>query len=86
MIAVADFEGGQILFGSGGINHSANGRNAVGWYTGALGVFTNCRFVGSEVNAVHLIAGHIALQPLNPGAHSITGLTASAVSYSPLKR
>src|SRR5919198_1560771 len=50
------------------IKQPAHRRHAVDWKAGLPAVFTNQRFVGSPVNAVHLVVGDEAVDPPNLGA------------------
>ena len=52
-----------------GIDESAHGGDTIGRNADALGVFLNGGLVGSEVDAVHLVAGYVAMQPLNSRTH-----------------
>jgi hypothetical protein len=50
------------------VEKSPHCRDAVGRNAYALGVFSDDSFVRGEVNAVHLVAGYIAMEPLDLGA------------------
>src|ERR1700756_1065376 len=54
--------------GSG--DQSADGRDAISRKASALCVLANGSLVWSEINAVNLVAGDVALQPLNLRAHA----------------
>jgi len=52
------------------VEKTAHGGDAVGGNAGSLGMFSDGRLVRSEVNAVHLVAGYVAVEPLDSG-HSL---------------
>ena len=53
------------------IDESAHGGDAIGRNTYAPGVFLDGRFVRREINTIHLVAGHVAVKPLDLGTHSL---------------
>src|SRR6202522_2372240 len=55
----------RFLFGSTGIDQATHGGNAISGEAAFFRVLANQRFVGREVNTVQLVAGDVALQPLN---------------------
>jgi|HubBroStandDraft_4_1064222.scaffolds.fasta_scaffold296455_2 hypothetical protein len=59
----------QRLLRSRWIDEPPHSRDAIGRDTDFLRVFPDQSFVGSEVHAIDLVAGDVALQPLNFGAH-----------------
>ena len=59
----------QRLLRGGRIDESAHGRDAIGRKACAPGVLLDGRFVGSEVDAVHLVASYVAMEPLDSGTH-----------------
>jgi len=52
------------------IKESAYGGDAIGRKTYTLGVFMDGRLVRGEVDAVHLVAGYVTMEPLNLWTHS----------------
>lgn len=56
---------GTVLFGAGSVEQAADGGDAVRWDAGAFGVLANDGFVGGQVNAVNLVAGDVAVKPLD---------------------
>ena len=59
------------LLCAGRIKKAANGGDAIGRNTYAPGVFLDCCIVRGQVDAVNLIAGYVAVEPLNLRAHSL---------------
>jgi len=59
------------LFCGSRVDESAHGGDAIGWKAYALGVFLDDRFVWSEVDAVHFVTCHIAMEPLNLRTQSL---------------
>ena len=51
------------------VDKSAYGRNTIGWYTCEAGVFTDAVFVRRQINAVDLVLGDVAVEPLNLRPH-----------------
>jgi hypothetical protein len=80
MKSVGDGEWERLL-GSGRIDQPPHGRDAIGRDTYFLRVFPDQSFVGSEIHAIDLVAGDIALQPLNFGAHLPENLNGSAREF-----
>ena len=60
----------HYLLRAGGIEKSANGGDAIGRKAYALGVFMDGCLVGGEVDAIHLVASDVAMEPLDLGTHS----------------
>src|SRR6185437_2156004 len=60
-------EGSAELFGAGGIDARAHLRHLVGGKAAASGVLPNEGFVRGDVDAVDLVVGDEALDPLDPG-------------------
>jgi len=52
------------------VEKTAHSGDAVGGNACSLRVFSDGRLVGGEVNAVHLVAGYVAMEPLDSG-HSL---------------
>jgi len=65
----------QCLLRGCRIDESADGGDSIGRQTYASGVFSNGGLVGSEVDTVHLVAGHVAMEPLDFGPISLRTLT-----------
>jgi hypothetical protein len=57
-------------FRAGRVEKTAHSGDAVGGNACSLRVFSDSRLVGGEVNAVHLVAGYVAMEPLDSG-HSL---------------
>ena len=53
----------------GRVDEAADCGDAIGWEAALAGVFADGSFVGGEIDAVHFVAGDVALQPLDFGAH-----------------
>ena len=53
------------------VEKSAHGGDAIGRKPYAPGVFLDGRFVRGEIDAVHLVAGYVAMEPLDLGTHSL---------------
>src|ERR1700722_5124652 len=53
------------LFRISGLKQAAHCGYAIRRNSSALGMFADHRFVRREVDAVDLVAGHVAVQPLN---------------------
>src|SRR5580658_8999834 len=53
------------------VDEPADGGDAIGWKACALGVLLDGRLVRSEIDAVHLVAGYITMEPLDLGTHSL---------------
>ena len=53
------------------VDESSHRGDAIGWNAYAPGVFLDDRLVRSEVDAVHFVAGNVAMQPLDLGTHSL---------------
>jgi len=53
------------------VDKSAHGGDAIGRNAYAPGVFLDGRLVRSEVDAVHLVAGYVAMEPLDLVPHSL---------------
>jgi len=56
-------------------HESAHGGDAIRGNAYALGVFLDCRLVGREVDTVHLVAGYVAMEPLDFGTIPFRTLT-----------
>ena len=56
------------------IDESAHRGDAIGRKADAPGVLLDGRLVWGEIDAVHLVAGYVAMQPLNMGAHFLQNL------------
>jgi hypothetical protein len=56
---------GPGLLRGGRIDKAADGRDAIGGKAYAPGVFLDGRFVRGEVDAVHLVAGYVTMEPLD---------------------
>jgi hypothetical protein len=52
-------------FGRGGVDHSLDFSDAVGWELAAPGMLADNFGVGSDVDTVNLIVCYVALHPLN---------------------
>src|ERR1700733_1968724 len=63
---------------------SAHGGDTTGGKTYAFGVFLDGRFVRSEIDAVHLVAGDIAVEPLDLGTHSLQDVDRLLGDFAPL--
>ena len=61
----------QSLLRACWVEESAHRRDAIGRKSYALGVFLDGRLVRSEVDAVHFVAGYVAMEPLNLGTHPL---------------
>ena len=59
------------LFSACRVEKSPHSRDAVGRKAHALGVFLNDSFIRGEVDAVHFVAGYIAMEPLDLGPQSL---------------
>jgi hypothetical protein len=62
--------GGQRSLRACRVEKTAHGRDPVGGKAYSPRVFLDGRLVGGEVNAVHLVAGYVAMEPLDP-RHSL---------------
>ena len=62
---------GRSLFRRGGIDKPTDGGDAISRNACAFGVFSHGGLVGSEINAVHLVAGYVAMKPLDLGTHGL---------------
>ncbi len=51
------------------VDQSAHGRDPIRGNAYAFGMFSDGRLVRGEINAVHLVAGYVAMKPLDRGAH-----------------
>ena len=60
---------GAALLGSGRINDRGNFRDPICREAPLLGMLPNHLFVRCDVDAVDLVAGHVALHPLNLWTH-----------------
>src|SRR5580700_5364989 len=58
----------------GRVDKSAHSRDSIGRNAHALGVFVDNRFVGGKIDAVHLVAGYITMEPLDLGTQSLKNL------------
>jgi hypothetical protein len=61
----------QCLLRACRVEEAANGGDAIGRKACAPGMFLNARLVRCEVDAVHLVAGDVAMEPLDLGTHSL---------------
>jgi hypothetical protein len=61
----------QRLFRACRVEQPAHGGDAIGRNACALGVFPDGLLVRSQVHAVDLVAGHVAVEPLDLGTHSL---------------
>ena len=59
------------LFRACGVEESAHGGDAIGRKAYAPGVLLDGRLVRGEVDAVHLVAGYVAMEPLDLWTHSL---------------
>jgi len=57
-------------FRAGRVEKSAHGRDAIGGKAHAPSMFLDGCLVRGEVDTVHFVSGHIAVEPLDPG-HSL---------------
>ena len=57
-----------------GVDESSYGRDAVGGNAYAPGMLSDGRIVRSEIDAVDLVAGYVAVEPLDRGAHGLQNL------------
>ena len=53
------------------VNKSAHGGDAIGGNPYSPGVLLDGCIVGGDVDAVDLVAGYVAMEPLDLGAHSL---------------
>ena len=60
----------QHLLRACGVDESAHSGDAVGRNAYPPGMFADGGLVRSEVDAVHLVAGYVTMEPLDRGAHS----------------
>jgi hypothetical protein len=60
---------GRNLFCRGGVDKPAYRGDAISRNACAFGVFSHGGLVRSEINAIHLIASYVAMQPLDLGTH-----------------
>src|ERR1700694_980543 len=67
-----------------GVDESAPGGDAIGRNPYALGVFSDGRLVRSEVDAVYLVAGYVAMEPLDLGTHSLQNVNRLLRGFPPL--
>ena len=56
---------------TGGVDHSSYSGDAVGGDAYAPGMLSDGRIVRSEIDAVDLVAGYVAMEPLDRGAHCL---------------
>ena len=54
-----------------GVDQSSYGGDAVGGNAYAPGMLSDGRIVRSEIDAVDLVAGYVAMEPLDRGAHGL---------------
>ena len=59
----------QLPFGGGGVDDAPDGGNAVRREAALLGVLADRRLVWRDINAVNLVVGHVAVQPLDLRTH-----------------
>jgi len=59
----------MLLLGSCRIDEAADRGDAIGRKAYAPGVLVNGRLIGGEVDAIHLVAGNVAMEPLDAGTH-----------------
>src|SRR5580692_422641 len=62
------------LFRARRVQKSAHRRDAIGRKTHSLGVFLDSRLVRGKINAVHFVAGYVAMEPLDLGTHSLQNI------------
>ena len=60
---------GRSLPRGGRVDQAAYGRDAIGRKADAPGVFFDGRLVRGEVDAIHFVAGYVAMEPLDLGTH-----------------
>lgn len=53
------------------VEESAHSGDAISWQAHEFGVFLDGRLVGCEIDAVHFVACHVAMEPLDLSAHSL---------------
>ncbi len=53
------------------VDQSADGGDAIRREASPACVFPDRRFVRSEVDAVHLVTGYVAMEPVDLGTHSL---------------
>jgi len=56
------------------VEKPAHGRDAIGRKAHAPGVLLDRRLVRSEIDAVHLVSGYVAMEPLDLGTHSLQNI------------
>jgi hypothetical protein len=61
----------QRLLRARRIEKPSNGGDPIGRKAYASGVLLDGRLVGGEVDAIHLVAGHVTMEPLDLGTHSL---------------
>ena len=66
--------GAGLLFHISRINQTAHCGNTIGWNAYPAGVLPNGVLVGREVNAVDLVFGDVAVEPLNLRSHFLQRL------------
>jgi hypothetical protein len=66
-LEVADGE--ALSLRGGRVDQAAHCRDAIAGDACTLGVLLDCGFVWSEVDAVHFVAGDVAVQPLDLRSH-----------------
>src|SRR2546429_6889672 len=54
-----------------GINHAAHGGDTVCRKASSFGMFLDRGFVRSEIDAIHLVTRHVAVQPLDLRPHPL---------------
>jgi len=60
---------GEHLDEPQGLKESAHGGDAIGRKAYAFGVLLDGRLVRGEIDAVHFVAGYVAMEPLDLGTH-----------------
>src|ERR1700693_1759282 len=58
----------------GRVDKSAHSGDSIGRNADTLGVFVDDRFVGGKIDAVHLVAGYVTMEPLNLGTQPLQNL------------
>src|SRR6267378_5412643 len=64
----------SCLLGACRVEQSAHGGDAIGRKAYALGVLLDGRLVRGKIDAVHLVAGYVAMEPLDLGTHSLENI------------
>lgn len=55
----------QTLLGCRGIDDDPHLRYSIHWKAAKFGMFADRRFIGCDVDAIDLVVGHVALDPLD---------------------